>query len=141
MVKSERRIGEEVQTCTRYYISSLDKDLQSDATRILMASRSHWQIENKLHWVLDVSFNEDTNRVRKGNGQANLAVLRHIALNLLRKEKVIQSRYQEQAFAGWLGPRLFAKSIKWLTLRTPWFEALCKNTLIIFDFTLYDIHH
>ena len=102
MVKSERKVGEELQTCTRYYISSLDKDLKSDATRILRASRSHWQIENKLHWVLDVSFNEDTNRVRKGNGQANLTVLRHIALNLLRKEKSFKAGIKtKRQRAGW----------------------------------------
>jgi len=102
MVKSERKVGEELQTCTRYYITSLDKDLESDAIRILAASRSHWQIENKLHWVLDVSFNEDTNRVRKGNGQANLAVLRHIALNPLRKEKSFRAGIETKRLrAGW----------------------------------------
>ena len=102
MVKSERRIGEEIQTCTRYYISSLDKDLDMDATRILHASRSHWQIENQLHWVLDVSFNEDTNRVRRGNGQANLSILRHIALNLLRREKSFKVGIKNKRLrAGW----------------------------------------
>ena len=102
MVKSERRIGEEIQTCTRYYISSLGKDLDMDATRILMASRAHWQIENQLHWVLDVGFNEDTNRVRCGNGQANLSILRHIALNLLRKETSYKAGIKNKRLrAGW----------------------------------------
>ena len=48
--------------------------------------RSHWGIENKVHWVLDITFREDDCRIRKGNGAENFAVLRHIALNLLRRE-------------------------------------------------------
>jgi predicted transposase YbfD/YdcC len=48
--------------------------------------RTHWGIENKVHWVLDIVFREDDCRVRKGNGAENFAVLRHIALNLLRAE-------------------------------------------------------
>ena len=67
----------------RFYISSM----KSNARRILHASRRHWSIENELHWVLDVALNEDRSRVRKNNAPANLAVLRHIALNLLKQEK------------------------------------------------------
>ena len=48
---------------------------------------THWSIENELHWVLDVAFNEDQCRIRRGHGAQNLAVLRHIALNLLKQEK------------------------------------------------------
>ena len=49
--------------------------------------RAHWSIENNLHWVLDIAFDEDSNRIRKGHSAANLAVIRHIALNLIKAEK------------------------------------------------------
>lgn len=82
MVINERRLNDESTTETRYYISSLD----SNAELILKTARSHWQIENSLHWVLDVALREDDSRVRKGSGAQNFALLRKIALNLLRQE-------------------------------------------------------
>jgi len=83
MVERERHIGDAVSGETSYYISSL----ASDAEMIGGAVRKHWGIENSLHWVLDVTFREDDCRIRKGNSPENFAVLRHIALNLLKKEK------------------------------------------------------
>jgi predicted transposase YbfD/YdcC len=50
------------------------------------ASRSHWGIENQLHWCLDVAFNEDDSRIRLGHAPENMALIRHIALNLLSQE-------------------------------------------------------
>jgi predicted transposase YbfD/YdcC len=82
MILSERKIGEESEKQDRYYISSLE----SDAKKILHAKRSYWGIENRLHWVLDLAFNEDHSRVRKFNAPQNFAVLRHMALNLLKQE-------------------------------------------------------
>ena len=78
----------------RYYISSLP----SNAERILQAVRKHWSIENKLHWILDVALNEDHSRVRKDQAPENLAVLRHIALNLLKQEKTAKGGIHAKQF-------------------------------------------
>jgi predicted transposase YbfD/YdcC len=67
----------------RYYISSLP----GDAQKIALAVREHWAIENSLHYVLDVTMNEDMSRVRKDNAPENLATLRRIAINMVRKDK------------------------------------------------------
>lgn len=82
MVKSERITGDVIQTETRYFITSID----NDAGRVLKAVRTHWTIENNLHWVLDISFREDEVRVRKGYAPQNFALLRHLALNLLNQD-------------------------------------------------------
>ena len=83
MVESRRRTGERESLEPRYYISSLD----SDAQRLLQATRSHWGIENSVHWALDLSFRQDESRVRAGHAAENLAILRHMALNLLRQDR------------------------------------------------------
>ena len=83
MVLSERREGERVSVESRYYISSL----QSDAGRLLQATRSHWGIENSVHWLLDLSFREDESRIRTGNAPENMAIVQHMALNLLRQDQ------------------------------------------------------
>ena len=82
----------------RFYISSL----ASNAERILRVVRKHWSIENKLHWVLDVALNEGHSRVRKDQAPENLAVLRHIALNLLKQEKTAKGGiHAKQLQAAW----------------------------------------
>lgn len=64
--------------------------------------RAHWGIENSLHWVLDVQFREDDCRVRKDNAPANLATIRHIALNLLKQEKTAKIGIANKRLkAGW----------------------------------------
>jgi predicted transposase YbfD/YdcC len=98
MVVCTRIIADKETRFVRYYISSLE----SDAERILHAVRKHWSIENKLHWVLDVAMNEDHSRVRKDQAPENLAVLRHIALNLLKHEKTAKGGiHAKQLQAGW----------------------------------------
>lgn len=98
MVQAERRIGEERTVKRRYFISSLE----SNAQQLLQAVRTHWEIENKVHWVLDIAFREDDCRVRKGNGAQNFVVLRHIALNLLRRETTAKcSLKAKRKKAGW----------------------------------------
>lgn len=80
IVERCRTVRGHTTTERAYYISSLP----ADAERIAQAVRSHWQIENRLHWCLDVQFNEDQSRVRAGYAANNLAVVRHIVMNLLR---------------------------------------------------------
>lgn len=57
---------------------------QADAARLLRLNRGHWQIENSIHWVRDVTFDEDRSQVRKGNGPRAMAILRNLAIGLLR---------------------------------------------------------
>jgi predicted transposase YbfD/YdcC len=98
MVRAERTIGEQ-QTCqTRYYLSSLP----ADATRLNTIVRTHWQIENELHWVLDVVFDEDQSRIRIGYAQQNLALLRRIALSLLKQDRSAKTGIKtRRKRAGW----------------------------------------
>jgi predicted transposase YbfD/YdcC len=98
MVEAERQIGDQTTCETRYYISSLSGDAQEFG----QAVRAHWGIENSVHWVLDIAFREDESRVRKGNAAQNLAILRHIALNLLRQEKSAKCGVKAKRLkAGW----------------------------------------
>ncbi len=68
---------------TRYFITSLSQKAQ----QLSQSIRGHWSIENQLHWVLDVAFNEDDSRIRKDNAPENLAIIRHIALNLFKQDQ------------------------------------------------------
>jgi predicted transposase YbfD/YdcC len=98
MIVRKRIIDGEETVKTRFYISSLE----ADAKRILQASRQHWSIENGLHWVLDIAFNEDRSRVRKDHAPANLAVLRHMAVNLLKQETSAKGGIKAKRLqAGW----------------------------------------
>jgi predicted transposase YbfD/YdcC len=98
MVESRREIGDTVHIDTRYFLTSLS----AQGVRFAQAVRQHGGIENSLHWVLDVSFDEDACRIRKDKGAQTFAVLRPIALNLLRREphhkRGIKARRKR---AGW----------------------------------------
>lgn len=97
-VQAERTVAGTTTVETRYFISSLPPD----AAALLAAVRAHWSIENALHWVLDVAFREDYCRVRADHAPHNLAILRHIALNLLKQERSLKVGIKSKRLrAGW----------------------------------------
>jgi predicted transposase YbfD/YdcC len=112
MVESERTLAGETTVESRYYILSLP----SNARTFGNAVRAHWGIENSVHWVLDVTFREDESRIRMGHGPENFAILRHIAINLLR---------EETSFKG---------SIKTKRLKCGWNDAYLSKVLNVVPF-------
>lgn len=103
-VYSKTRRKDKISSEIRYYISSLSNVVPE---KLLNKIRDHWAIENSLHWILDMSYEDDQCRIRKGNAAKNMAILRHISLNILQKEK---KKYESikglRKFAGWHEPKL-----------------------------------
>lgn len=97
MVQRKCTIAEETTVETRYFITSI----QAGAKMFAHAVRSHWGIENTLHWCLDVTFREDDSRIRTGNAPANMSMVRHICLNLLQKESSKLSIKKKRLKAAW----------------------------------------
>jgi predicted transposase YbfD/YdcC len=98
VVESVREVDGEVKIERRYYLSSLPRGVQ----RFAAAVRGHWGVENQLHWVLDVCFGEDQSRARTGYAAENLATLRRLALNVLRRETTKKRGMKgKQKCAGW----------------------------------------
>jgi predicted transposase YbfD/YdcC len=81
--RTSKKTGE-ITEASRYYICSLKSP---GAARIQRAIREHWGVENGLHWTLDMAMREDESRIRTDHAPANMSVLRHIALNLVRMDK------------------------------------------------------
>jgi predicted transposase YbfD/YdcC len=89
MVEAEREEpGKPASRQTRFYITSI----APDAAEFAHAARQHWGIENGLHWVLDVIYRQDECRIRKRNGPANFATIRHMTLNLLQRTKTAKKK-------------------------------------------------
>ncbi|WP_254073008.1 ISAs1 family transposase, partial [Acidisphaera sp. S103] len=97
MIESETERGGGVATERRYYLCSKKLDVDTFARVV----RSHWGIENGLHWVLDVVFHDDLARLRSGHGPANMAIVKHTAMNLLSQAKPITSLKNRRKRAGW----------------------------------------
>lgn len=96
IVESQREMNGKSTTERRYFIASIKPDAKVFADAV----RSHWQVENSLHWVLDVTFGEDQNRT-KGTAALNLRQLRHLVLNILKSDKTKNSIAGKRKMAGW----------------------------------------
>ena len=98
MVESQREMNGKVSVEQRYYILSIESDVQRFATAV----RSHWSIENQLHWILDVGFGEDAAQSCSGYCAENLAVIRHIGINLLSRDSKSKVGVKTRRLqAGW----------------------------------------
>ena len=98
MVESQRTINGTTSTEYRYYLLSLENDVHKFAESV----RNHWSIENQLHWILDVGFYEDASQCCRGYSAENLAVIRHIGLNLLSRDKKTKVGVKAKRLkAGW----------------------------------------
>lgn len=104
-ITSERQTDGKTTSETRYYITSL----AAEATKLLKAARSHWEVENSLHWVLDVVMGEDDSRIRKEFAPENMAVLRRIAVNLLKQEKTLKRGIKGKRLKAAMNPDYLLK--------------------------------
>jgi predicted transposase YbfD/YdcC len=114
-IVSERKTGEVTEVQTRYFIPSL----LADAKTILKAKRSHWKIENQVHWILDIAFREDESRVRQDHAVENLAVLRHVALNLLKMRRQLKVAFEPSVYKL-VGIMITCSLSSEVELRLPW---------------------
>jgi predicted transposase YbfD/YdcC len=97
-IQAERHLPSSSSTQVRYYLTSSS----ASAEKLLAMTRAHWSIENSLHWVLDIAFREDESRIRKDNGAENFAIVRRIALNLLKQDNSIKVGIKNKRLnAGW----------------------------------------
>jgi predicted transposase YbfD/YdcC len=96
-VENRTELKDRCRHDTRYFISSA----RLGAKQAAAAVRGHWMIENALHWTLDVVFNDDQSRLRKGHGAHNMAVIRHFAINLVRALSDKRSIKRRRKVAGW----------------------------------------
>lgn len=96
-VVRERHCGDDISRETHYYLSSLSVDAQRAAQTI----RSHWGVENQVHWVLDVTFREDDSRIRRGNGAQIMGMVRRFCMNLARINTTTNSIRGKLKNAGW----------------------------------------
>src|SRR5207237_10454592 len=96
-VASRAELTDRCRFETRYYVSSATLSAAGAAAAV----RSHWAIENSLHWVLDVTFGDDQSRLRTGHGAKNMAVVRHFAINLVRAVKDKRSIKLRRKRTGW----------------------------------------
>jgi predicted transposase YbfD/YdcC len=97
MVEAETERGGKVARERRYYLASA----KLAAKTFARAVRAHCEIENRLHWVLDVVFRDDLARLRTGHGPENMAVVKHMAMNLLRRAEPTVSLKNRRKLAGW----------------------------------------
>jgi predicted transposase YbfD/YdcC len=98
LVEYEKFEDGETSTERRYFISSLEPNPE----KLLEATRRHWHIETKMHWVLDVAFREDDSRIRMGNAAQNMSAVRRLALGLLEQEESLSVGTKNKRLrAGW----------------------------------------
>lgn len=97
MVESKREIGDKIERETRFYITSL----VWLASQLGPVVRSHWAIENSLHWVMDMVFRDDECRIRTEHAPANFTTIKHIALNLIRTAPGKDSFRVKRKVAAW----------------------------------------
>ena len=108
MVESERRIGDKIEQETRYFINRGDTRVQDFSNHV----RSHWSIENNLHWRLDIIFNEDGAHLRVDHAPENMAIIRHIAVNLLGSERTMNVGTQAKRLRAACSNQYLEKVIK-----------------------------
>ena len=100
MCRATRTVNNETSVEDRYFITSAT---HNDAKIITQSVRAHWGIENSLHWILDVAFNEDQSRIREGYAAENMATIRKIALNIRKKQQIQKRRCQGKETPSCLG--------------------------------------